>query len=60
MHLRDRAGTLASVLYKAEKPFVRLHFWQPDNSAASARIERNLLEMKAVSLGITKFIFTSL
>ena len=46
MHLYDRAGTLASLLYKAEKPSVSLsvclHFWHADNSAVSARIETGL------------------
>ena len=52
------------LLYKAEKLSVclsvRLHFWHADNSAVCALIERNLLEMKAVSLKNTKFSFTSL
>ena len=43
MHLHDRAGTLASLLYKAEKPSVRpsvrLHFWYADISVVSASIE---------------------
>ena len=45
MHLHDRAGTLASLLYKAEKPSVRpsvCTFWHADNSAVSARIEAGL------------------
>ena len=40
MHLHDRAGTLASLLYKAEKPSVRLR--HAHNSAVSARIETGL------------------
>ena len=43
MHLHDRAGTLASLLYKAEKPSVCLSvctFWHADISAVSARIEK--------------------
>ena len=31
-----------SLLYKAEKPSVCLHFWHADNSAVSARIETGL------------------
>ena len=49
MHLHNRAGTLASLPYKAEKPFVCLSirpsactFWHADNSAVSARIEMGL------------------
>ena len=49
MHLHDRAGTLASLLYKAEKPSVYLSvrpsvctFWHADISAVSARIETGL------------------
>ena len=41
MHLHDRAGTLASLLYKAEKPSV-CTFWHADISAVSARIETGL------------------
>ena len=45
MHLHDRAGTLASLLYKAEKPSVCLSV-RPDRhadiSAVSARIETRL------------------
>ena len=46
MHLHDRAGTLASLLYKAEKPSVRLsvlpHFWHADISVMSASIKTGL------------------
>ena len=46
MYLHDRAGTLASLLYKAEKPSVCLsvclHFWHADNSAVFASIETGL------------------
>ena len=44
MHLHDRAGTLASLLYKAEKPSVCLsvHLRHADNSAVSTRIEMGL------------------
>ena len=46
MHLHDRAGTLASLLYKAEKPSVclsvRPHFWHADISVVSASIETGL------------------
>ena len=40
MHLHDRAGALASLLYKAEKP--SMHFWHADNSAVFASIETGL------------------
>ena len=44
MHLHDRAGTLASLLYKAEKPSVCLsvRLRHADISAVSARIETGL------------------
>ena len=46
MHLHDSAGTLASLLYKAEKPSVclsvRPHFWHADISVVSASIETGL------------------
>ena len=46
MHLHDRAGTLASLLYKAEKPSVRpsvrLSDRHADISAVSASIETRL------------------
>ena len=45
MHLHDRAGTFASLLYKAEKPSVRpsvCSFWHAHNSAVSASIETGL------------------
>ena len=66
MHLHDRAGTLASIyiflLYKAEKPSVCLSalFGTLISQPCQHGLKRDLLEMKAVSLRITKFIFTSL
>ena len=45
MHLHDRADTLASLLYKAEKPSVCpsvCTFWHADISAVSAWIETGL------------------
>ena len=46
MHLHDRVDTLASLLYKAEKPSVclsvHLHFWNADNSVVYASIETGL------------------
>ena len=47
MHLRDRAGTFASLLYKAEKPSVCLSvctFWHADISSMSARIDTGLAQ----------------
>ena len=43
MHLHDRAGTVASLLYKAEKLSV-CTFWHVDISAVSARIEMGLAQ----------------
>ena len=65
MHLHDRAGTLASLLYKAEKPSVHLSV-RPSvcimliTQPCLHRLKQDLLEMKVVSLRITKFIFKSL
>ena len=42
MHLHDRAGTLASLLYKAEKPSVCLSDRHADISAVSGTIEMGL------------------
>ena len=62
MHLHDRAGTLASLLYKAEKPSVcpSTLFGTMISQPCQRGLKRDLLEMKAVSLRITKFIFKSL
>ena len=65
MHLHDRAGTLASLLYKAEKPSVCLSvrpafFATQITQQCLHRSKRDLLEMKAVSLTKTKFTLTSL
>ena len=61
MHLHDRAGTLASLLYKAEKPSVCpsvcLHFWHADNSAVSARIETRLARSESCVFGDHKVCF---
>ena len=59
MHLHDRAGTLASLLYKAEKPSVRLTV-TPVSKQCQHRSKRDLLEMKAESSGTSKYIFISL
>ena len=41
--LHDRAGTFASLLYKAEKPSVRPHFWcHADNSVISTWTDSRL------------------
>ena len=62
MHLHDRAGTLASLLYKAEKPsvFPSALFGTLISQPCQRGLKWDLLEKKAVSLRITKFIFKSL
>ena len=50
------------LLYKVEKPSVYLSIctlWHADNSAVAVLIENELLEIKAVSLKITKCNFRS-
>ena len=67
MHLHDRAGTLASLLYKAEKPSVRLSVCPsvrltvtPISQPCMHQLKPDLLEMKAESSGTAKYIFKSL
>ena len=65
MHLHDSAVTLASLLYKAERqsvcPSVYLSVCVTLISQLCQHgLKRDLLEMKAVSLRITRFIFKSL
>ena len=63
MHLHDRAGTLASLLYKAEKPSVCLSVRltvTPISQPCMHRLKPDLLEMKAESSGTAKYIFKSL
>ena len=67
MHLHDRAGTLASLLYKAEKPSVRPPVRPsvcltvtPVSQPCQHGLKRDLLEMEAESSGTTKYIFKSL
>ena len=63
MHLHDRAGTLDSLLYKAEKPSVRPSVCltvMPISQSCMHRLKPDLLEMKAESSGTTKYIFISL
>ena len=63
MHLHDRAGTLASLLYKAEKPSVRPSvciFGTQITQPCQHGLKRDLLEMKAESSRMMKFIFKSL
>ena len=59
MHLHDRAGTLASLLYKAEKPSVRL-IVTPISQPCLQLLKWGSLEMKAESSGTSKHIFISL
>ena len=63
MLLHDRAGILASLLYKAEKPSVRLSVRMtvtPISQPCMHRLKPDLLEMKAESSGTAKYIFKSL
>ena len=63
MHLHDRAGTLASLLYKVEKPSVCLSVRltvTPISQLCMHRLKPDLLEMKAESSGTAKYIFKSL
>ena len=63
MHLHDRAGTLASLLYKAEKPSVRPSVRltvTPISQPCLQLLKWGLLEMKAESSGTSKYIFISL
>ena len=63
MHLHDRAGTLASLLYKAEKPSVHPSVCltvTPVSQLCQHRSKRDLLEMKAEYSGASKYIFISL
>ena len=67
MHLHDRAGTLASLLYKAEKPSVRPSVRlsvcltvTPISQPCQHVLKPDLLEMKAGSSGTAKYIFKSL
>ena len=58
--LHDRAGTLASLLYKAEKPSVRtFQVWRSVSWPWLHGLTSDLLEMIAISSGTTKFIFKS-
>ena len=59
MILHDRAGTLASLLYKAEKPSVCLSV-TPISQQCQHQSKRDLFEMKAESSKTTKYIFASL
>ena len=49
-----------NLLYKAEKKLSVCIFGTLITQPCQHRLKRDLLEMKAVSLRITKFIFTSL
>ena len=63
MHLHDRAGTLASLLYKTEKPSVCLSVRltvTPISQPCMHQLKPDLLEMKAESSGTAKYIFKSL
>ena len=54
MHLHNRAGTLASLLYKAEKrsvrPSVQLHFCHTDILVVSSLIETGLAQNESCVL----------
>ena len=63
MHLHDRAGTLASLLYEAEKPSVRLSVHltiMPISQQCQHRSKRDLLKMTAEYSGTSEYIFISL
>ena len=70
MHLHDRAGTFASLsisiysifflLYKAEKPSVRLSGPSRCYQPCQHVLKPDLLDMKAESSGTTKYVFKSL
>ena len=57
--LHDRAGTLASLLYKAEKPSVRLSVRRVGNSVVSACIKWDLHYTIAKSSSMCKFALKS-
>ena len=61
MHLHDRAGKLASLLYKAEKPSVCLSalFVRSGSQRWLHALTSDLLDVIALSSGMTKFIFES-
>ena len=64
MHLHDRAGTPASLYYIKLKSRLSVRpsalFGTLISKPCQHGLKRDLLEMKAVSLRITKFIFKSL
>ena len=59
MHQHDRAGTLASLLYKAEKLSACI-IGTLITQYSLHGLKWDLLKIKAVSLSITEFIFASL
>ena len=60
LDLHDRAGTFASLLYKAEKPSVCIFSRHVDNSVISAWINSGLDLWLVLVLSFMEFVFINL